>query len=311
MEFLKLLESIRNPVLDAFFSAITHLGEETVFMLIGLIFFWCISKKQGYYILTVGFLGTVINQFLKILFRIPRPWVKDPSFSAVESAIPEATGYSFPSGHTQTAVGSFGAIARARSEKAIRIISIIICILVPLSRMYLGVHTPLDVGVSTVIALVMVFGFYPLINKATKNKQLMRVMFLSMTALTVFYILFVELYNFPSEVFITENLHNYESAVKNGYKILGCFLGIWLSYELDERYVHFDTKAPIITQIMKVVFGAVLLFLIKSLLKEPLYAIIPDTFVADGVRYFIIAIFGGILWPLTFKLFAKINKNKI
>ncbi len=307
MEFLELLESIRNPFLDAFFSAVTHLGEETIFMLIGLIFFWCVSKKQGYYILFIGFFGTVVNQFLKIVFRVPRPWVKNPNFTAVESAIPEATGYSFPSGHTQSSLGTFGAIARARTEKWLRIVSIIICVLVPLSRLYLGVHTPLDVGVSLCIALVMVFCFYPLINKAFENKKLMRALFLAFTLLTAGYVLFVELYNFPADI----DIHNYESAVKNGYKILGCFLGIWLSFELDERFIHFDTKATFFVQILKVVLGAGLIFLIKSVLKQPLYMIIPDKFIADGVRYFIIATFGGCVWPLTFRLFNKLKNDII
>ena len=96
MEFLKFLEGLRTPFGDAFFSAVTHLGEETIFILVGLLFFWCINKKQGYYILSVGFVGTVINQFLKLTFRVPRPWIKDSSFTIVESARAEATGYSFP-----------------------------------------------------------------------------------------------------------------------------------------------------------------------------------------------------------------------
>ena len=92
MEFLRLLEGLRTPVGDAFFSFITHLGEETIFIVAGLLFFWCINKKQGYFILTVGFLGTIINNFLKLVFRIPRPWVRDPEFTIVESARAEATG---------------------------------------------------------------------------------------------------------------------------------------------------------------------------------------------------------------------------
>ena len=112
MELLYFFEGLRNPVLDAFFALITHLGEETLFIIAGLLFFWCIDKLEGYYLLTVGLSGTVINQFLKLIFRVPRPWMKDPGFTIVESARAEATGYSFPSGHTQSAVGIFAAIAR-------------------------------------------------------------------------------------------------------------------------------------------------------------------------------------------------------
>ena len=121
MEFLRFLEGIRTPVGDAFFSAVTHMGEETIFILVGLLFFWCIDKKKGYYILFVGFIGMVANQFLKLWFRVPRPWVKDPNFTIVESARTEATGYSFPSGHTQTSVGMYGSVARACKNIWVRI----------------------------------------------------------------------------------------------------------------------------------------------------------------------------------------------
>ena len=81
-------------------------------MAVALVIFWCIDKFEGYYILSVGVIGTVLNQFLKIVFRIPRPWIIDKNFSIVESARAEAAGDSFPSGHTQSSVGTFGALAR-------------------------------------------------------------------------------------------------------------------------------------------------------------------------------------------------------
>ena len=86
MEFLKMLAEWRNPFLDGLMSIITMLGEESLFIAIALAVFWCVDKKRGYYLLFIGFVGTVLNQFLKMLFRIPRPWVKDPSFEIVESA---------------------------------------------------------------------------------------------------------------------------------------------------------------------------------------------------------------------------------
>lgn len=92
MNLLYALESVRTPFWDAVFSAVTHLGEETVFMVAAILIFWCVSKQEGYYLLLMGFFGTVVNQFLKLLFRIPRPWVRDPDFTIVESARAQATG---------------------------------------------------------------------------------------------------------------------------------------------------------------------------------------------------------------------------
>ena len=78
MSFLYWLESIRCPFLDAVMQAFTCFGEELAFLLLALTIFWCVSKEEGYYLLFVGFFGTVLNQFLKLLCRSPRPWVRDP-----------------------------------------------------------------------------------------------------------------------------------------------------------------------------------------------------------------------------------------
>lgn len=111
MQLLYFFESIRNPVCDFLFSVITFLGGETLFLVLAIAVFWCVDKKEGYYIFFTGLFGTLLNQALKLIFKIPRPWVKDPNFTIVESARAEATGYSFPSGHTQNATGTFGAMA--------------------------------------------------------------------------------------------------------------------------------------------------------------------------------------------------------
>lgn len=58
MEFLRFLAGLRSPAGGAFFSLLTHLGEETLFILAGLALYWCVSKRQGIYLICVGFLGT-------------------------------------------------------------------------------------------------------------------------------------------------------------------------------------------------------------------------------------------------------------
>ena len=41
-----------------------------LFIVVGLVFLWCVDKKKGYFLLSVGFFGLVINQFLKMIFRM-------------------------------------------------------------------------------------------------------------------------------------------------------------------------------------------------------------------------------------------------
>ena len=307
MSFLYFLEALRNPVFDVIFSAITLLGEETIFMAVGMIVFWCIDKYQGYYLLTTGFLGTVINQFLKMLCRIPRPWIKDPSFTIVESAREAATGYSFPSGHTQTSVGIFGGLARWNKNTVLRTIAISACILVPLSRMYLGVHTPLDVGVSIIIALLLVFVGYPLFKKASESPKAMYAILGTITLITFAYLLFAVLFPFPADT----DPHNLESAQKNGYTLFGCMVGLILAYTVDLKYTKFTTKAVWWAQILKIVGGMALVLIVKEGLRSPIDFIFDGHLIARAVRYFLMVVAGGILWPMTFKWFSNIKKETI
>ena len=252
----------------------------------------------------MGFIGTVINQFLKLWFRIPRPWVKDPAFTIVESARAEATGYSFPSGHTQSSVGVFGSIGRITTHKWLRFLCIAACILVPFSRMYLGVHTPADVLVSVAVALLLIFGLYPIIDKAYDNRKSMRLVFIAMTGLALLYFLFVHFFTFPADV----DPHNLASGFKNAYKILACIIAMWLAFEVDTSCTHFDTNAVWWAQILKLVVGLLPVLAIKSGLKEPLNMLIGNTYIADGIRYFLLTAFAGCIWPMTFKWWGKLGR---
>ncbi|MBQ6825386.1 MAG: phosphatase PAP2 family protein [Clostridia bacterium] len=301
MDFLRFLADFRTPFLDNFFQIVTRFGEETLFIIIGLVFFWCINKREGYYLLLVGFVGIIFNQFLKIVFRVPRPWIKDPNFKYVGNSNIGATGYSFPSGHTQSSVGVFGGIARWNKNTIIRISCIAIALLVSFSRLYLGVHTPLDIGVSILIALTLIFVLYPIISKVTKNDNSLRISIIVAAVLCLAFVIFVNLYKFPQDI----NQKNLNSAIENGYKMLGCILGILLSFEVDTRFTHFETKAPVWFQGLKLAIGVIPIFLIKELLKEPLLNLFGGNLFADCIRYFLMASVAACLWPMIFSWFSK------
>ena len=300
MEVLYWLEGIRSPFLDTFFSLITHLGSETLFLAIAIIVFWCFSKTKGYYLMTVGFFGTLINQFLKLLCRIPRPWVKDPNFTIVEEAREAASGYSFPSGHSQSAVGTFGGLAATVKNKTLRIVFIVIAVLVPFSRMYLGVHTPADVLVGSACSVAMIFGFRFMI----KGKGI-PMMFGVMGALAVGFICFVEFFPFPADI----DAHNYASGLKNAYTLSGCILGMAIAYFVDKKWVNFPVKAIWWAQILKTAVGLGLVLAVKSGTKSVLNAMLGTSW-GTFARYFLIVMVAGILWPLTFRWFSKLGKKE-
>lgn len=305
MGFLRFLESIRTPIGDFFFSAITHLGDETFFLVLAITFFWCISKRQGYYILMTGVVGSVFNQWLKIVCRIPRPWVIDPSFTTVGNATEAAGGYSFPSGHTQNIAGTFGCIGRYNKQRWLKILSAVVIALVAFSRMYLGVHTPLDVGVSLVVAAALVFSFHFIFRTEEACEKYILYAIGGSVLLSVGFILYVFL--IPEARFETAaDLENLMSARNNAATLIGCLFGLFVVYPLDRKYIKFETEGRWYAQLIKLGIGLAVDLAIKSLLKQPLVNLF-GLYPGRAVRYFLIVVFSGAVWPLTFRYFKQLR----
>ena len=158
MGVLYALESIRTPVLDKIMLIISELGGEAPFLIIAIAVFWCIDKRKGYYLMTVGFFGMILNQFLKILCCVPRPWVKDPDFTIVEPARAGATGYSFPSGHTQNAVATYGGIARYTRRGWLRVVLVVLTVLIAVLRYLKAKDKSFTFRVFTALGMGIVLG---------------------------------------------------------------------------------------------------------------------------------------------------------
>lgn len=306
MDILYTLEKIRTPFWNGVMSAVTQLGGEVIFIVAAVVVFWCVSKWEGYYLMTIAFCGTVLNQFLKLICRVPRPWVRDPNFTIVESARAEATGYSFPSGHTQNAIGLFGGMARWGGRRWVRLGLTALALVIAFSRMYLGVHTPADVGVSLVLAAALVLGLYPLMRRAQEKPRYMGYVLAAMLVVSGAFVVFVEAYGFSADT----DAENLASGIGNAWKMLGAVAGMTLAWLLDRRYIHFETQAVWWVQVIKVAVGMALLLAIKSGLKAPLLALLGHEGLAGGVRYFLLVLVAGAVWPLVFRPMSKWGKGK-
>ncbi len=311
LDLLRWIAKIRNPVFDFFFQAITYFGDEIVFMAVAMILFWCVSKKEGYYILTVGFVGTIINQFLKITFRILRPWDLDPSIGVVGNAKEAATGYSFPSGHTQNSVGTFGSLAYIFKQRWVRITSVVLCVLVPFSRMYLGVHTLLDVIVSVVIALLLAFGLRPIFIKAYDSNMRMLIFTSVMITLSLALVLYLEFFSFPAEVYVLldDGMTPLEHSLKNAYTLLGALAGMAVALPIERKYIRFETKDKWYIQAIKIVLGLGIVLGVKELLEVVLKPIFGSHQSIHAFRYFGVVMVAVCLYPLLFPVFRKIDEK--
>ncbi len=306
MQFLRLLESLRTPFFDAIFSLITHLGAEIVFMLAGLAIFWCINKKWGFRFFFIGLAGSILNQFLKAIFLIPRPWVTDERFTIVESARADATGYSFPSGHTQSAVCVFGTLLAWLKKRWVSIACVVLALLVGFSRMYLGVHTPLDVGVSLGTGILTVVLFTWLFRRFEDNRRAQTAIGLAVLLFSASLVLYLFLAPARAGSVAEFDAHGRKAACT----LLGTTLGFLIAWWVDDQHTRFEVKAVWWAQILKYAVGLGLIMGVRVGFKPLLQAVLGDTPFTDAVRYFLMALVGGTFWPMTFSFWGRLGTGK-
>ena len=306
LDILRAIAALRTPRLDSIMQGITELGGETVFMVLLLVVFWCVDKNKGCYLMLLCFAGTAVNQVLKIAFCIPRPWLLDPSFEIVESARAGAAGFSFPSGHTQNAVAAYGGLARVTEKRWLRIVCLALTLLIPFSRMYLGVHTPLDVGVSFLLAWGLVFAFAPLLEEIERRGGVLERAWLAMLVPAAAFLLCA----LRIRALAHGDLTNFDHAVKMAWTMLGLVLGALVSALADRHYTRFETGAVWWAQVLKVVLGLALTLAVRVALKAPLTAAFGENSVGDALRYFAVVLMAGTLWPMTFGWFHLMGRKK-
>ena len=305
MQLLYALEQIRVPWLTELLSYLTYFGGLYGFMVLSIIMFWCIDKRCGYFMLSLGFIGTVLNQFLKILFRIPRPWVLDPNFQPVEAAVPDAGGFSFPSGHTQNVFATFGGVFAWTKRAWLKVLCAVMILLVAFSRMYLGVHTPLDVGVSVVIGIVLLLVLYPLFRDLEAHPNRFYGVLAVLAVLLAAFLLYSYLWPFPDWMYAEEHVVNLIEARHNASILTGALAALTIAYTLDLRRTRFDTKAIWWAQILKVVIGLI----VTLALIEGTKAVLGRSDIVTGLRYFLGVLFAAGVWPMTFGWFGRLGKK--
>lgn len=168
INILKFFQSIRNPILNAFFLILTISTEVPVIVILTAIMYWCINKKYGQKLLFSLTANIAINTGIKEYVKAPRPIGTE----GLESLrVSTATGYSFPSGHTQTATTFWTSLMIIFRQKWMYILGLIMILGVGLSRLYLGVHWPIDVICGWIFGIVFTIMFSKLFDIVDKNKD--------------------------------------------------------------------------------------------------------------------------------------------
>lgn len=281
LNMLEWIQSLRVPVLDQFFVGITVLGEEYFAIGVLCLILWCVNKKFGYAIGFVYLTSWILNFSIKEIFHMQRPFALNKNITPIR---PEtATGYSFPSGHTQSISSLSTAVAVSFRKKWLYAAATVLIVLMAVSRMYLGVHTLLDVAVGAVVGIAWVFAARAIFNYAERSdrRALLLILLIPMVV---------------AMVFIHDNDY---------YKIAGTFTSFLIGYLLDARFIHYDTKSTILQQVVKFVLGMAVLIAIKQVGK----AIMGDSLASDYIRYLVIGFWITVFAPLLYKKFLSVKTS--
>ncbi len=297
MELLWKLSEIRTDFLNVLFKFFTLFGEETFVLAVICGLYWCINKNLTYKIGMSYFFSGIAAQSLKIICRVPRPWVKDPSFTPLEGSLKTATGYSFPSGHTQTATSIYGTFAINTKKLWLKCLMVLLIAAVGLSRMYMGVHTPQDVIWGFLISIVLTISVNLCMNKSSSQRTdlILCIVLTAVSAISAIYAVILQ------NSGIIEAQHAQDLC-----KMSGAAVGFAISFYIERKHINFNERSSgFLKNVVKLFIGIVILLAIKAGLKPLL-----GTGTAGGfIRYMLMIIWAMCLYPLIIKKYQQAHNS--
>lgn len=268
--FLQNFREVSGHVFDNFFLGITMFGEIFIPILFMTFIYWCVNKNAGIYILWSYTFGFITNLFLKTTACIYRPWILDSRIQPIPQAIPAATGYSFPSGHTAGAVTTWGGTAVAFwQHKYIRYLCLGLILLVMFSRNYAGVHTPQDVIVSLFVSIFILFCVKKILEweKQGENRDLFIIALIGI--INILLLLYVNLKSYPCDCFGGKLLFDPTPVKIESFARIGTALGIFCGWLLEKRFVNFNpSTGSVWKKLVRFIVGIAVLSLINFFGKD-------------------------------------------
>ena len=244
--YLLWLQGIREslpPFVEQFFLAVSAIAISKALVVLPCLLYWCINKRSGQFVLMSFSLGGLCNQFIKNTVCCYRPWIRDAAVHPAKEALAEATGYSFPSGHTQAATNIFGSIGWLSMEKrkVLSVLCWVFVLLVGFSRNFLGVHTPQDVAVGMLEGIAVIVAVGPLLRWVDEaDGRDFKVMLVFMVAVVAF-LIYAMVRPYPMDYDATGNLLVDPEAMKvDCYKMGGIAGGAVLGWYLERKYLNFE-----------------------------------------------------------------------
>lgn len=153
---------LRNEGVTAFFQLMPHLMSPLFFLTIIVVGYWCYHQRFFSSLFTFLCIGTLLTWFLKAYFGTSRP--------SIEHLVEANNTTSFPSGDVLVAFTIWGIIGLYINNRILRIFGGLVVVAIACSRIYLGVHYPIDVVGGFIIGGGLIGIFWLLEKKGILEK---------------------------------------------------------------------------------------------------------------------------------------------
>ena len=292
---VSLIEWLQNTItggIAAFVSAMSAFGEELMLIMILSFIYFGYDKKMGRYVGLNLLLVNVFCPMIKNIFLRRRPYFDNAGvriLRAVDSSADvydiAAQGYSFPSGHSASAVAVYGSIGRCTKKQPYLFLGFLLPLLVGFSRIFTGAHYPTDVLAGYLIGALVIF-LVPLLDRAIKSRAAFYGVLLLLTLPGFFY-----------------------CRSNDYFTSMGMLIGFIAGSTFEEKKVHFENTRIPLRIVLRVLGGGGLFFALNTLFKLPF----SSAFLSGGsypallvrtVRYALVLFLLVGVYPIVFRYTA-------
>ncbi len=245
IEYLLWLQGIREalgPFIEMLMNLVSHICDGPIVALVPCLLYWVVDKRAGLFVLTNLAIGNNINQFIKDTVCAYRPWIRDVRVLPSVDALKHATGYSFPSGHTQAGASTFGSAAwYFRHKRAVAIACTAVMLLIGFSRNFLGVHTPQDVIAGFAVAALSLWLSQVIFDRINNGAIKDTTVLIAAIVICAVMLVYTELKPYPMDYLNGVLLVDPAPMKLDAYSQAGILIGVAAGWFLEKRYVGFST----------------------------------------------------------------------
>ena len=305
--YIQFLREASGGLFNDFFMTITYFGNLPIILFLIAVIYWCFDKKLGEYLLVSMSFARIVDAFVKIAACVYRPWVVDPNIPPLEDALPDATGYSFPSGHATSSTVLFAGVLLKKKNivTSLKVLLVASFLLICFSRLYVGVHSVLDMVFGFIFSLIVLIIVGKVFDKYEDNPNFDLMVLAAGIIFSILLILYSTYKAYPMD---------YDAAGKlivdpakmalESFKNAGFSIGILLSWVIERRFINFSTEGSVDSKIARIIAGLIGLELLYYVIGPNIAPLLGKQ-VGSFVVYFIFPVYFIAIMPFFIKFFQK------